>query len=934
MNAICERQWQTINQLARVLLVHARLPLEYFHFAVRYAIDIINVLPAKGVNDTANTPTCPHNLAFSTRPKIGNFRVFGCPAAIKRYTTSTSKGENTHSSSISPESIDDSQPTPKPLQRAVRGIFIGYPEHQAGWLFYLPNPLGRHNFIVSRDAIFDETFESTLAHVHAPYSGAIPERSSIPLHDHLYTDDPDESSAPTESTGNVTQYPYRLPITGEEGENEEGATTNPEENFDASDYLPIADVITPTSNDIMNAFDHQDVTDEPESDKPTNEEEVLPDNVDPDDDTDEPTSDPPRRSQRLNRGQRTTTAFDDEHETLYSLRQAPQAFMHPLQQMVCLATKEPPQPIDVFLPEPASFKAVLRLPPEIQRLWMKAIESEIKTLIDNDTFILGSSPTHGEQVIPIKLVYKAKQASDGYLDKLKVRGVQRADLQWHKPEEDTWSPCASSWGLRLFLAEIARRRRIAKLMDFIGAYLQGHAVGRHWVRFPSELAQYFPQYAKYFGIAMMLRKGMYGGTLSGKWWNQELSDWLISVGFVQSPLDGTYFVRINPDGSYIRLIFHVDDMLYFGNNDEIEQAFESQIKGRFQVNILGRANWFLQMRIHHHSDGSISFDQHRYVLNLLRRFTSDDAQYGTPRFRDTPAPPEYAYSKENRPVTEEDHRVIQDKYPGLDFRSCLCTILYLAYSTRSDILFIVCKLAKACTAPGIKDYDALFWLLGYLRKCPAYAIKFYPTPSKSPVHELLQSHEIKTNDITVFCDASWQDCPDTGRSTIGYLVFYQGGVVAANSMVPTPVAMSSAEAEYMAACAAAMNASVIRALLYDMRYLGTPNYRMVEDKIEFKPTILCVDNSAAVAMSESHKQTKKTRHIARHFHYVREGVKQGLHLLKWISNKAQLADVLTKTQCVAKTDPQVRVFMYQLPEFLVRHTSKGDTASIATKTSS
>ena len=57
--------------------------------------------------------------------------------------------------------------------------------------------------------------------------------------------------------------------------------------------------------------------------------------------------------------------------------------------------------------------------------------------------------------------------------------------------------------------------------------------------------------------------------------------------------------------------------------------------------------------------------------------------------------------------------------------------------------------------------------------------------------------------------------------------------MAANSMVPTPVAMSSAEAEYMAACAAAMNASVIRALLYDMRYLGTPNYRMVEDKIEF-----------------------------------------------------------------------------------------------------
>jgi hypothetical protein len=143
--------------------------------------------------------------------------------------------------------------------------------------------------------------------------------------------------------------------------------------------------------------------------------------------------------------------------------------------------------------------------------------------------------------------------------------------------------------------------------------------------------------------------------------------------------------------------------------------------------------------------------------------------------------------------------------------------------------------------------------------------------------------------------------------------------------------MSSAEAEYMAACAAAMNAAVIRGLLYKMRYLGTKNYKMVEEKIEFKPTVLCVDNSAAVAMSESAKPTKKTRHIARHFHFVREGVKRGLHALKWISNKAQLADVLTKTQCVAKTDPQVKIFMYQLPEFLIRHTTKGDEAAAAKK---
>ena len=116
----------------------------------------------------------------------------------------------------------------------------------------------------------------------------------------------------------------------------------------------------------------------------------------------------------------------------------------------------------------------------------------------------------------------------------------------------------------------------------------------------------------------MLRKGMYGGTLSGKWWNQELTDWLLSVGFEQSTLDGTFFVKIYPNGAFIRLMFHVNDMIYYGNTDEIERTFENEIQGRFHVNILGQAHWFLQMRIHHHANGSISLDQHSFVLNLLQ----------------------------------------------------------------------------------------------------------------------------------------------------------------------------------------------------------------------------------------------------------------------------------------------------------------------------
>ena len=44
-----------------------------------------------------------------------------------------------------------------------------------------------------------------------------------------------------------------------------------------------------------------------------------------------------------------------------------------------------------------------------------------------------------------------------------------------------------------------------------------------------------------------------------------------------------------------------------------------------------------------------------------------------------------------------------------------------------------------------------------------------------------------------FSDSSWQDCPETGRSTGAYIIFYQGGPIDHDTHVPGPVAKFSAE---------------------------------------------------------------------------------------------------------------------------------------------
>ena len=208
------------------------------------------------------------------------------------------------------------------------------------------------------------------------------------------------------------------------------------------------------------------------------------------------------------------------------------------------------------------------------------------------------------------------------------------------------------------------------------------------------------------------------------------------------------------------------------------------------------------MRIHRHNDRSYTLDQHRYVLNTLRRYDPENRY----KERATPIPPEYVYTIDNRPKTKNEEDLIERRYSDIHFRSAVCTLLYLAYNTRADILFAVCKLSKACINPEAKDHEALRWLLGYLRRKPDLALKFYPNKQDSPVDQICETTRVPKSDLVIFTDASWQDCPDTARSTIGYEVFYNGALIEANSSLPTPVAMSSAESEYLAACNGAMAA--------------------------------------------------------------------------------------------------------------------------------
>ena len=156
-----------------------------------------------------------------------------------------------------------------------------------------------------------------------------------------------------------------------------------------------------------------------------------------------------------------------------------------------------------------------KLSEKIRKTWLKATLKEIKNVINNQTFLI-EEPKDGEPVTPCMDVYKAKIQSDGSLDKLNLRIVVRGDLQNKEMVGDTWSPTASMRTLNYFLADADKHKTRVHQLDFIGAFLQAKVKNRVFVKLDMKYAEYFPEYAQYFGRALKFLKSMYGMTNSGK----------------------------------------------------------------------------------------------------------------------------------------------------------------------------------------------------------------------------------------------------------------------------------------------------------------------------------------------------------------------------------------------------------------------------------
>ncbi|KAK2359817.1 hypothetical protein QL285_085153 [Trifolium repens] len=146
---------------------------------------------------------------------------------------------------------------------------------------------------------------------------------------------------------------------------------------------------------------------------------------------------------------------------------------------------------------------------------------------------------------------------------------------------------------------------------------------------------------------------------------------------------------------------------------------------------------------------------------------------------------------------------------------------------------------------------------------------------------ILYTHD--TNSILVgYCDVDWASNADDIKSTLGGCFFLGNNLISWFSKRQNNVSLSTAEAEYIAACS-----SCTQLLLWMKQMLK--EYGVKQDVM----TLYC-DNLSAINISKYHVQHSRTKHIDIIHHFIRELVEDNIVSLEHVVTEKQLADIFTK----------------------------------------
>ena len=259
---------------------------------------------------------------------------------------------------------------------------------------------------------------------------------------------------------------------------------------------------------------------------------------------------------------------------------------------------------------------------------------------------------------------------------------------------------------------------------------------------------------------------------------------------------------------------------------------------------------------------TITINQTAYINEVLRRYGMHDASPVS-----TPLAVKERLTTAQCATTPEEKKELDEYTNGASYPERVGSLLY-ATQTRPDIQYVVSVLAQFSARPGKAHFEGVKRVLRYLKGTANFGLVLGGPGDKI--------------DLVGWTDSDWAQDVVTRRSIGGFVFDIAGGSISWSSKKQPTVALSSVEAEYMAASNATKEAIWLRVLLNDLGYKQTT------------ATTIHADNMGCIALSHNPVSHSRAKHIDIRHHFIRERVANKEIDLCFCSTKDMLADIFTK----------------------------------------
>ena len=385
--------------------------------------------------------------------------------------------------------------------------------------------------------------------------------------------------------------------------------------------------------------------------------------------------------------------------------------------------------------------------------------------------------------------------------------------------DETYASVARLEAIRILLAYACAHDIKLYQMDVKSAFLSSYISEEVYV----ELTPGFEDDKKPNDI-YKLRKALYGLKQAPRVWYERLGDFLLSKGFKMGKVNTTLFTKKIGKDLFVLQIY-IDDIIFGSTNQEFSEEFGNMMANEFEMSMIGELSYFLCLQIKQLKTGTF-VSQGKYIKDMLKKFGMDDAKSVSTLM-----------ATNGSLDSDASGNMVDQKL----YRSMIGSLLYVNAS-RPDVMFSICMCARFQASPRESHLKATKRILRYLKHTQNVGL-WYPKGAKF--------------ELIGYFDSDYAGCKVERRNTSGTCQLLGRSLVSWSSRKQNSVALSTAEAEYIAAGSCCAQIIWMKVTLKDFG-------------INFKQMPFLYDNESNVKLTNNPVQHSRTKHIDVCHHFVRD----------------------------------------------------------------